>query len=487
MKFTHILIGLMTVFLLASCHQKKRLNETEITQIAKEAYIYGYPIVENYRNMSISAIDTQNPNFVKPFNELAVLPVQLTAEVEVTETEEATENGNEEKIQAQTEISVKPGKTDMAYGSAWLDLRREPAVVTISQVESKRYFSVQFVDLFGNDFDYFSSLKDGSRGGRLLIVAPGWKGDKPEGISRVVESPSAFVFVMFRLQTGDMTGAEKNTKIMNQYKIEPLSQYAHTTPPPSPQPLNFPVYNSAKAKTPEFFTYLNFMLQFCTIPKEENGMMKRFAEIGIVPGTGAAHHQYMPSAFGRNVTTSGKKMRKNTTRISRKIYGQAPLATRSSGRLDRFMAMNRLTPSGGVSRAISLVITQKTPKNTGSMPTDLMMGRKTGASTTMVASVSMNMPRKNSSAAMSSRIRMGLVVYSIIWAASCCGIWYMVRNRPKMVDTPTTMRMVPVEMFASFMALNTSFRESFLVMKKPTKRAYHTATTEASTGVHMPA
>lgn len=46
MKFTHILIGLMAVFLLTSCHQKKRLNETEITQIAKEAYIYGYPIVE---------------------------------------------------------------------------------------------------------------------------------------------------------------------------------------------------------------------------------------------------------------------------------------------------------------------------------------------------------------------------------------------------------------------------------------------------------
>ena len=140
MKFTHILIGLLAVFLLASCHQKKRLNETEITQIAKEAYIYGYPIVENYRNMSITAIDTQNPNFVKPFNELAVLPMQLTTEVEVAETEEATENGNGEKIQTLTEISVKPGKTDMAYGSAWLDLRREPIVVTIAPVEEKRYF-----------------------------------------------------------------------------------------------------------------------------------------------------------------------------------------------------------------------------------------------------------------------------------------------------------------------------------------------------------
>ena len=191
MKFTHILIGLMAVFLLVSCHQKKRLNETEITQIAKEAYIYGYPIVENYRNMSISAIDTQNPNFVKPFNELAALPMQLTTEVEVAEAEGTTENGNEEKSQAQTEISVKPGKTDIAYGSAWLDLRREPIVVTVVPVGDKRYFSVQFVDLFGNDFDYFSSQKDGSRGGHLLVVAPGWKGEKPAGISRVVESPSS--------------------------------------------------------------------------------------------------------------------------------------------------------------------------------------------------------------------------------------------------------------------------------------------------------
>ena len=62
----------------------------------------------------------------------------------------------------------------------------------------------------------------------------------------------------------------------------------------------------------------------------------------------------------------------------------------------------------------------------------------------------------------------------------------MVRKLPKMVETPTTMRMVPVEMLASFIALSTSAKESFLVMKNPTNRAYQTATTEASTGVHTP-
>lgn len=284
MKFAHILIGLMAVFLLASCHQKKRLNETEITQIAKEAYIYGYPIVENYRNMYAGAIDTQNPNFVKPFNELALLPMPQYDDVNMGGTEEAAENGNEEKIQTLTERSPKPGTTDIVYGSAWLDLRREPVVVSIAPVDGKRYFSVQFVDLFGNDFDYFSNQKDGNRGGRLLLTAPGWQGDKPAGISRVVESPSAFVFAMFRLQTGNRNDAGINGRILDQYKVEPLSQYARITPPPAPAPLNFPVYNSAKAKTPEYFTYLNFMLQFCTIPNEESGMMKRFAEIGIIPG-----------------------------------------------------------------------------------------------------------------------------------------------------------------------------------------------------------
>ncbi len=284
MEFAHVLIGFMAVFFLVSCHQEKRLNETEITQIAKEAYIYGYPVVENYRNMYAASIDTQNPDFVKPFNELAVLTMRRTGDMEMTETEEVSENGNEETSQSRTVIDATLGKTDLVYGSAWLDLRREPVVVTIAPVEDRRYFSVQFVDLFGNDFDYSSNQNDKSRSGRLLVSAPGWKGERPEGISRVVEAPSSFVFAIFRLQIVNRANVGKNARIEDQYKVETLSQFARTALPSSPEPLNFPVYNSAKAKTPEFFTYLNFMLRFCTIPKEESGMMKRFAEIGIVPG-----------------------------------------------------------------------------------------------------------------------------------------------------------------------------------------------------------
>ena len=60
-------MGLVTVLLLVACHQKKPLDEVEITQIAKEAYIYGFPVVELYRDMYIHAIDKDNSRFLASF------------------------------------------------------------------------------------------------------------------------------------------------------------------------------------------------------------------------------------------------------------------------------------------------------------------------------------------------------------------------------------------------------------------------------------
>ena len=62
-------MGLVTVLLLVACHQKKPLDEVEITQIAKEAYIYGFPVVELYRDMYIHAIDKDNSRFLASFEQ----------------------------------------------------------------------------------------------------------------------------------------------------------------------------------------------------------------------------------------------------------------------------------------------------------------------------------------------------------------------------------------------------------------------------------
>ena len=50
----------------------KDLPDVKETQsIAKEAYLYGFPMVMNYKTMVQYAVDTENPEYKGPFNEVA--------------------------------------------------------------------------------------------------------------------------------------------------------------------------------------------------------------------------------------------------------------------------------------------------------------------------------------------------------------------------------------------------------------------------------
>ena len=48
-----------------------------------------------------------------------------------------------------------------------MDLRTEPIVITVPQIEKNRYFSIQLVDLYTFNFDYIGTRTTGNEGGRL--------------------------------------------------------------------------------------------------------------------------------------------------------------------------------------------------------------------------------------------------------------------------------------------------------------------------------
>ena len=59
-----------------SSPETKEASETvvsprEAEAIAKEAYVYAYPMMENYRTMFVQAVDRTAPGYVAPFNQLA--------------------------------------------------------------------------------------------------------------------------------------------------------------------------------------------------------------------------------------------------------------------------------------------------------------------------------------------------------------------------------------------------------------------------------
>jgi hypothetical protein len=236
----------------------------EVRAIAKEAYIYGYPLVDNYRILYFFTLDKSSPAFKAPPNEL----------------------DNETRLYTPEDRVILCPNADTLYSGASFDLRTEPYVITLPKIEKNRYYSVQLIDLYTFNFDYLGSRTTGNGGGRFLIVGPGWKGSKPKGIKKVVRSETEIVIAAIRTQLFGPGDMENVKKVQAGYKIQPLSAYLKKKGPAAAPEIKWlrPVSATEQRTSPEFFNELRFILEFCPVHTSEKDLWARFAKIGIVPG-----------------------------------------------------------------------------------------------------------------------------------------------------------------------------------------------------------
>ncbi len=236
----------------------------EARAIAKEAYIYGYPLVDNYRIMYFFTLDRNSPAFKTPLNIM----------------------DNETRLYTPEDRVILCPNSDTLYSGLSFDLRTEPYVLTLPKIEKNRYYVVQLVDLYTFNFDYLGSRTTGNGGGRFLIAGPGWKGPKPEGIKKVVRSETEIVIATIRTQLFGPGDTENVRKVQAGYKVQPLSAYLKKKAPPAAPEVKWltPVSAPEQRTSLEFFNELRFVLEFCPVHPSEKDLRARFARIGIVPG-----------------------------------------------------------------------------------------------------------------------------------------------------------------------------------------------------------
>ncbi len=229
--------------------------------IAKEAYIFAYPMLENYKTMYSQAVDAGSSGYLAPFNRFAHFRQLLGPEF--------------------TEI-VAPNN-DTLYSLAWLDLGTEPLVLQIPDF-GNRYFVVQMVDMYTHNIEYIGARTTGFQGGTFLLAGPGWEGQSPEGLDVVRRSESRFVFLLERTAVSGPDDVANVHTLQDRFELMPLSDYLGR-PAPDPAPLpDFPPYDADKARSIEFIGYLNFLMQYAEIHPTEEALFARFARIGIGPG-----------------------------------------------------------------------------------------------------------------------------------------------------------------------------------------------------------
>jgi len=241
-----------------------QVSPAEVRAIAKEAYIYGFPMVDGYRIQYAYYVDRNNPEFKAPWNQIHNVPRVFTPDDKVVQTP----------------------NSDTPYSTLGLDLRAEPMVITVPPIETSRYFSVQLIDLYTFNFGYIGSRTTGNDGGSFLVAGPDWKGARPPGVKKVFRCETEFAIAGFRTQLFNPGDLDNVKKVQAGYKAQPLSQFLGKPVPPATPTINFikPLSPDEQRTSPEFFNILNFILKFCPTNPSEKELLTRFAKLNIGAG-----------------------------------------------------------------------------------------------------------------------------------------------------------------------------------------------------------
>jgi hypothetical protein len=283
MKFlrgTSVVIAVAALLVTAGCATNSKTAETsssapppptgaaavtpeQVRAIAKEAYIYGFPIVDNYRVNYAYFVDKQNPEYKGGWNEIH----------------------NTARVYTPDDTAIQTPNSDTPYSVVGADLRSEPLVLTVPPIEQDRYYSLQFIDGYTYNFDYLGSRTTGTGGGKYLLAGPNWTGEKPAGVDAVIKSDTDLALVLYRTQLLGPSDLDNVKKIQAGYQVAPLSVFLNLPSPAPAPPIDFvpPLTPDQERTSPQFFDILNFALRFApTLPGEQE-MRDRFATIGIGP------------------------------------------------------------------------------------------------------------------------------------------------------------------------------------------------------------
>jgi hypothetical protein len=265
-KRTFINLGMgvvVTTTAFIAAHAQTSVTPAEARAIAKEAYIYGFPMVDSYRIQYDYFQDRTNPEFKAPWNHIANIP----------------------RVATPADTTAQTPNADTPYSWLGLDLRAEPIVLTMPVIEKDRYFTVQLIDAYTFNFAYIGSRATGNDGGSFLIAGPNWKGETPKGVREVIRSETEFIFAFYRTQLFNPADIDNVKKVQAGYKVQTLSDFAGT-PPKTAAAVDFikPISRDAEKTSLELFNILNFVLRYCPTDPSEIDLMARFAKIGVGAG-----------------------------------------------------------------------------------------------------------------------------------------------------------------------------------------------------------
>jgi len=262
-----LILGLSLCPVLSLAAQaQSAITEQEAQAIAADAYIYFYPLV----TMDVTRKQLTNVEPGKgvgaPMNTLFSFPAFPTADMRQV---------------------VRPN-FDTLYTFGYLDLTKEPMVVSVPDTNG-RYYLLPMLDMWTDVFASPGWRTTGTQAGNFLVTQRGWSGTVPAGFSQI-EAPTPYVWIIGRTKTDGPPDYDAVHKIQAGYKITPLSEWGKT-----PKPVEVKIDPSIDMKTPpkiqvdimkggDYFAYAAELLKLQPPHLTDEPIIAQMKRIGIEPG-----------------------------------------------------------------------------------------------------------------------------------------------------------------------------------------------------------
>jgi hypothetical protein len=252
------------------------ITEEEAHAIGVDAYVYFYPLL----SMDVTRRQLTNVNAgpgaiggpANQFNNILEFPP------------------------ADLKVVVRPN-FDTLYSSGWLDLTKEPVVVSAPDTGA-RYYLLPMLDMWTDVFASPGWRTTGTAAGHFLIAPPNWRPDLrvkfdefklPEGTQRI-DAPTPYVWIIGRTKTDGPPDYEAVHKVQDGYKITLLSEWGKDSKPaevkidPSIDMKTSPKVQVDTMPADRYFNYAAELLKVIPPHSTDEPILARMRRIGIEPG-----------------------------------------------------------------------------------------------------------------------------------------------------------------------------------------------------------
>jgi len=285
----------------------KQPTEQEAYEIGVETYVYFYPLVlMDLTRRQLTNIEAGKMAGRGPMNTFSHVRAYPTAEFREV---------------------VRPN-FDTLYSLAWLDLTKEPMVVSASDTAG-RYYMLPMLDMWTDVFAVPGKRTSGTKAGNFAVVPPAWEGKLPAGVEKI-QSPTSYVWIIGRTQTNGPKDYDAVHKVQEGYTITPLSQWGKT-----PKPVKAKIDPAVDMKTPPldqvnkmpattYFKYAAELMKLHLPHVTDWSTVARLKRIGIEPGKRFNYEKLDPAvrrALDKAATDGLKGMYAKIPTVARVVNG----------------------------------------------------------------------------------------------------------------------------------------------------------------------